>query len=243
VDFDHSLNTAINKIREVLGDSAENPRFIETLARRGYRFIAAVEEAHRDGQRQRAVPEVEIAAQPSPQPRVGEKPQTRRAVGMSCLVALSALVLAGGGAWYYWPRPGSRPATLLPMKVVRLTSFPGKETKPAISPDGKMVAFVWDGEKGDNWNIYVMLVEAGNPIRLTTDAGVDFSPAWSPDGRFIAFTRDSNEKTGVYLIPSLGGPERRLAFPTAPHIGFLDWSPDGKNLVVSASSPPAGGGR
>src|SRR3984893_6250583 len=42
VDFDHSLGTAINKIREALGDSAENPRFVETLARRGYRFIAPV---------------------------------------------------------------------------------------------------------------------------------------------------------------------------------------------------------
>jgi cholera toxin transcriptional activator len=43
VDFDHSLNTAVNKIREALGDSASNPRFVETLARRGYRFIAPVE--------------------------------------------------------------------------------------------------------------------------------------------------------------------------------------------------------
>src|SRR5439155_14009181 len=43
VDVDHNLNTAINKIREVLGDSAENPRFVETLPRRGYRFIAPVE--------------------------------------------------------------------------------------------------------------------------------------------------------------------------------------------------------
>src|SRR5260221_7785073 len=43
VDVEHSLNTAINKIREVLGDSAENPRFVETLPRRGYRFIAPVE--------------------------------------------------------------------------------------------------------------------------------------------------------------------------------------------------------
>src|SRR6202047_3987563 len=42
VDFDHSLGTAINKIREALSDSAENPRFVETLARRGYRFIAPV---------------------------------------------------------------------------------------------------------------------------------------------------------------------------------------------------------
>src|SRR5882762_2292158 len=43
VDFDHNLNTAINKIRDVLGDSAESPRFVETLPRRGYRFIASVE--------------------------------------------------------------------------------------------------------------------------------------------------------------------------------------------------------
>jgi DNA-binding winged helix-turn-helix (wHTH) protein len=45
VDFDHSLNTAINKIREALGDSASSPRFVETLARRGYRFIASVDSA------------------------------------------------------------------------------------------------------------------------------------------------------------------------------------------------------
>ncbi len=43
VDFDHSLNTAVNKLREALGDSASNPRYVETLARRGYRFLAAVE--------------------------------------------------------------------------------------------------------------------------------------------------------------------------------------------------------
>src|SRR5579864_2682928 len=43
VDFDHSLNTAINKVREALGDSASNPRFVETLARRGYRFIAPIQ--------------------------------------------------------------------------------------------------------------------------------------------------------------------------------------------------------
>jgi DNA-binding winged helix-turn-helix (wHTH) protein len=48
VDFDHSLNTAINKVREVLGDSASSPRYVETLARRGYRFIAPVQtETHR----------------------------------------------------------------------------------------------------------------------------------------------------------------------------------------------------
>jgi DNA-binding winged helix-turn-helix (wHTH) protein len=55
VDFDHGLNTAINKIREVLGDSAENPRFVETLPRRGYRFIGTVGNASRELQSQPAV--------------------------------------------------------------------------------------------------------------------------------------------------------------------------------------------
>ena len=54
VDFDHSLNTAINKIREALSDSAENPRFVETLSRRGYRFIAPVEARGRGKRRLRA---------------------------------------------------------------------------------------------------------------------------------------------------------------------------------------------
>ncbi|MGO9865238.1 MAG: winged helix-turn-helix domain-containing protein, partial [Terriglobales bacterium] len=49
VDFDHGLNTAVNKIREALGDSASNPRFVETLARRGYRFVAPVEKIGTEG--------------------------------------------------------------------------------------------------------------------------------------------------------------------------------------------------
>ena len=61
VDVDHNLNTAINKIREVLGDSAENPRFIETLPRRGYRFLSEVEAAHPDVQGSLQNPQVQPA--------------------------------------------------------------------------------------------------------------------------------------------------------------------------------------
>ncbi len=61
VDFDHSLNTAINKVREALGDSASSPRFVETLARRGYRFIAPV---------QQEGPQAPIAAESVPAPPV-----------------------------------------------------------------------------------------------------------------------------------------------------------------------------
>ncbi len=154
-------------------------------------------------------------------------------------VAVLSILIIGSAVWFYF----FRSQTIPPMKVVRLTSFPGSETEPALSPDGKMVAFVWDGEKGDNADIYAMFVDSGKPVRLTTDPGQDFSPTWSPDGRFIAFQRQLKEKSGIYLIPGpyREGPERRLAeVESPPIVGFnryLDWSPDGKYLAVPDRSP------
>jgi Tol biopolymer transport system component/DNA-binding winged helix-turn-helix (wHTH) protein len=246
VDFDHSLNTAINKIREVLGDSAENPRFVETLPRRGYRFVAAVESAAQDINTEIVSSGSEVLTELKPAGGDEEPPaekdtpviRTRWSARWVWPAAICVLVI-GAVAWFYLSRLGSE--TLPPMKVIRLTSFPGQETEPALSPDGKMVAFVWNGEKEDNWDIYVMLVDAGTPLRLTSDPGDDFSPAWSPDGRFIAFCWASKEHTDIYTVPSLGGPERRLEAEN-PSIGggpwSLDWSPDGKVLAVSEPSLP-----
>jgi Tol biopolymer transport system component len=62
-------------------------------------------------------------------------------------------------------RPKSHPAP----KVVPFTSYPGRQITPAFSPDGKQVAFAWDGEKGDNFDIYIKLVDAGPPLRLTNN--------------------------------------------------------------------------
>src|SRR6184192_2833686 len=61
VDFDHGLNKAVNKIREALGDSAENPRFVETVARRGYRFLADVAVVQ-DGPREAAAGDLTVQA-------------------------------------------------------------------------------------------------------------------------------------------------------------------------------------
>ena len=72
------------------------------------------------------------------------------------------------------------------------------------------MAFSWNGEKEDNFDIYVKLVDAGTPLRLTTNPAVDSAPAWSPDGRFIAFVRDGPE-AGYYIVPALGGSERKIA--------------------------------
>ena len=111
-------------------------------------------------------------------------------------------------------------------RLVPLTSTVGLERTPAISPDGQHFAFGWNGEAEDNFDIYVQLVEAGTPLRLTTHPGAESSPAWSPDGRFIAFYRDGPEP-GTYLVPALGGSERKLADDAVPDC----FTPDGALLI------------
>ena len=112
--------------------------------------------------------------------------------------------------------------------------------QPSFSPDGNQVAFAWNGEKQDNFDIYVKLIGAGGNLRLTTHPATDFSPAWSPDGRYIAFLRDlPGRKAAVLLIPAIGGSERKLAEIATPLIGevlptsYLTWLPDGSSLVIA----------
>jgi Tol biopolymer transport system component len=125
------------------------------------------------------------------------------------------------------------------MKVSRFTSFPGIEKDPALSSDGKQLAFVWDGEKRDNFDVYVQFIGAGPPRRLTSDPGPDVSPTWSPDGGHIAFVRVFEGHSDVYVIPSSGGHERKLAELYSVWAGrSLDWSPDGKVIVATAKNSP-----
>ena len=144
--------------------------------------------------------------------------------------AVLAAVAIGG--WLAMRTPAA-PAEAMG-RPIPLTSYPGDETAPSFSPDGSQVVFSWNGEKQDNYDIYVKVVGPGAPLRLTTDAGVDFSPKWSPDGRTIAFVRASADRImSVMLIPALGGPERTLArFRRIRPDILIDWSPDGKWLVV-----------
>jgi eukaryotic-like serine/threonine-protein kinase len=120
-----------------------------------------------------------------------------------------------------------------------LTSYVGLQLCPSFAPGGERVAFSWEGEKEDNFDIYVKQIGVETPLRLTSDPSPDLSPAWSPNGRSIAFIRVlPHDRAEILLIPSLmGGPERRIAEMTAPDVGYWDskllaWSPNGKWLVV-----------
>jgi Tol biopolymer transport system component/DNA-binding winged helix-turn-helix (wHTH) protein len=208
VDFDQSLNRAVNKVREALGDSAANPRYIETMARRGYRFIAPVDGAAKP------------VAPTAPQAAVAGRPW-----GKIAWVAAGVLAAAGAGLWLTGDR-----APLPPPRLVPLTTLTGTEVLPSFSPDGKHVAFAWNGERGDNFDIYVKMVGNVTPLRLTSDPAYDGFPAWSPDGRQIAFY-SARGGGGIYLVSPDGGPERKLtdlATNSRPA-----WTADGKYLVVS----------
>jgi WD40-like Beta Propeller Repeat len=92
------------------------------------------------------------------------------------------------------------------------------------------VTFSWNGEKQNNYDIYVVLTSGGPPLRLTTSAARDTAPAWSPDGRYIAFIRDPGPSGAVYLISPLGGPDRKIA-ETKGH--SVCWTADSTSIGTS----------
>ena len=170
-------------------------------------------------------------------------PRTNRLITLALVLTIITV-----GLWVYFYRSGlnalSRSASkssTSPVKMTLLTSFPGREEWPTFSPDGNQLAFMWSGEKGDNMDVYVKLTDAGAPLRLTTNPGLDNSPTWSPDGKYVACTRFDKGQSGIFIIPALGGPERKLL-----SLGFeshwfgnyagVVWSPDGQSVAFPDKS-------
>ncbi len=115
--------------------------------------------------------------------------------------------------------------------VVPLTSLPGHEEYPSLSPDGTQIAFIWRRKSAsDAGHVCVQLVNAGEPLILTPEEGVYSYPAWSPDGTQVIFSKRTLDGHEVVAIPVLGGPERLLVRSKAPPFG-IDYSPDGSTIA------------
>ena len=222
VDFDHALNTAITKIRLVLGDDAEHPTYIDTLPRRGYRFIAKVETPRTEP------PECGATGGSGRAPRHGWLSAIAASAAACLLFTLVAWLLT------------RNPSTPAPIEVVPLVTLHGFQGFPAFSPDGNQVAFAeYEENSGaervpeNGAAVYTTLIGGDRPLRLTAKSDV-CCPTWSPDNRRIAFMRFLKEGFTINVISALGGAEKTLY--TAPSglrgmCARLDWSPDGKWLA------------
>jgi Tol biopolymer transport system component len=129
---------------------------------------------------------------------------------------------------------------LEPITALPFTSFPGQETAPSVSPDGSLVAFSWDNAATKNsptpaYDLYIKAIGSETLLRLTNHPAEWISSTWSPDGTQIAFHRLAGADNGIYVIPALGGPERKLHATHTPYdlAAPLSWSADGKWIAYA----------
>ena len=243
VDFEHGVNTAVKKLRQALEDSADHPRFVETLPKIGYRFMMPVEwvaDENSDASLSRVVP----ISRPGPTP----VPQRAAAVGgrratlwqwRFAFVVFGLLAVAAIIGYVTRVGPQTQPERLT---IVPFTTFPGFEIAPSFSPDGNQIVFSWFGyEKEFQFDLYVKQVGNEHVVQLTHHPATYLVSAWSPDGRNIAFMRQAEpDASGIYLISALGGAERKLASIT-PWGSWepiaVNWSPDGKWVAFAKAAP------
>jgi Tol biopolymer transport system component len=242
------------KLRDALGDSADAPLYIETVPKRGYRFIApvispeavqmeiasaggALPAAHSNTQSNTAA-----QSQQAPELRVEDAAPHRWSGRTAVVIGVAAVVIlaAAGSMMIFRLLHGNgrllegSPATSN-LEIVPVTTAAGEAVLPALSPDGREIAFVWNGLERRRYNLYVQLIGSDTPLQLThSKGGLPGSPAWSPDGQQVAFSRCDGKNDGVFVVPALGGPERELTrvgcLYTLP--GPVAWLSDGQKLLI-----------
>jgi len=259
VDFDHSLNAAIRRLRDALGDSADNPRFVETVARRGYRFLAPVSLGNGNGNgTQQVVPE---AAE--------SKPRARGFRFWWTAVAAGGIILVFVGVKLGFMLALHAPA---PNRISRLTANPDNDRvkAAAVSRDGRYLAFsdetgfylrqIDTGETHpialpeklsassiawfpDSIHIIVALTVSGRTsslwivsalggsARKLIDAG--YSPAISPDGNTVAFIAGKKLREQIWLVGTDGTQPRKLVGDEGDLFGAVTWSPDGRKIAFT----------
>jgi len=231
---EESLTRAISELRKLLGDDPKKPEIIETIPKKGYRLIAAV--TWKELTDHDSTPVNGFEQPLSYSDLNGKIARNENLIKSSSfrmhwkkLAIVLAIPVLGYIIWrgfFMTIQPASSAIRLMP-----LTSYPGDENHPVLSPDGNRVAFNWDDESWFNSSIYVKVIGSEDPLQLTTDGYVS-EPAWSPDGRYISYVRWAGRGREIYVVPSLGGPERRLV---EDGFGARDpvWSPDGKWIAYS----------
>lgn len=225
---DDVLSHAIAELRRLLGDNARAPRVIETIPKVGYRLIAT--------------------PQPAGTVNLGESRAPLWQLGVAGLAL--ALVSLGLGYFLgtrYADQPGVEGAgdnSALMERAVPAASGLGPERMPALSDDGRLVAYSAASSQTDQSDIFWRDLGGGPPRRLTeTPEASEYSPVWSPDARAIAYLRFNADGCEVVVQPVHGGLSRSLGSCIKEAITYLDFSPDGRILAMTDSMGEARYGR
>jgi Tol biopolymer transport system component/DNA-binding winged helix-turn-helix (wHTH) protein len=219
-----NLASNISLLRKALGENGNGNKFIETVPKRGYRFVADVTE--QGGKSKETLPEektVEVAAAIS-EP-VGERRRSR----MPLWIALaSLLIVALGAVAAQFFASGRNAGPAAPRHLWQLTFDAGLESEPTWSPDGSLIAY--SSDRAGNFDIWVKPAGEGDPVQVTHSPAHDWQPDYSPDGKSLAF-RSERDGGGIYIVPVLGGVERKVAdFGYRPR-----WSPAGGRILIGSS--------
>ena len=254
------ITQAITQLRKAFAEQREQLRYIETIAKTGYRLVAPIQWL---GNAPVAVGVEEQVAQAEVPPPATEAataailpqaqaPAKARSPSRIVLFSLLALLLVGmmamAATWLLRSRPApiatSTAAGALDKPYQLLTSTTGFEIAPTLSPDASQVAYVsLEDSKSLGARILVQTTDPSQPRALTHPmAGVwDGAPTWAPNGREIAFLRRTpGVRCQVMVVSSSGGGERELTGCDPSEVPSFDWSPDSSALVFS--SPTAGSG-
>lgn len=218
VDFDRSLATAINKVRQALDDSAMRPRYIETVAKRGYRFIGL----------EGLAPATEARPVGSDVDLEAELRKSLRLTRASAVVAAAALVLVLAlFLGRYQPEPAE--------EITRRFSFEVEGAlleQPSISPDGLYI--VYAAQANDRTSLWLRSLASDSVRELEGTEGAIFRPFWSPDSLWIGFATSSE----LRRIPVGGGrPTIICRLPPTGSFGYRGgtWNADGR-IVFAADS-------
>ena len=231
VDFDKGLNTAVKKLRYALGDSPDKPVFIETIPRRGYRFIAPVHSNGSGAGSVSAIANEKVSTQSESAGDSGRARRIRKRYVTAFLLASLAIFLFGR-----WLLHRPHALQLQGVHFARLTQN-GRIRYMAISPDGSRVAFAL--QDGLHQSLWIREIATGIESQLLAPDTVNIPGIeFSPDGNFVYFGR--SEKTNPvfgYLcrIPAKGGAVEQLIRDADSTVSF---SPDGRQFVFTRGYPP-----
>ncbi|WP_460732484.1 winged helix-turn-helix domain-containing protein [Lysobacter tyrosinilyticus] len=256
---DDVVTQAITQLRKAFDDERGNPHYIETIAKFGYRLLATVEWLDAPEPMESPAPAMP-AAQPGPpqatRPRYAPAPRDVRGDWRAVAAAIAVAMLvfgvvllwslrrdAPGAAMPHHAQAGGRGAsTTAGYRLI--TSVPGIESSPSLSPDAALVAYVAVPAGQRRTAIMVQTTDPSTPRQLShpESEAADSAPAWSPNGREIAFLRVvPGRDCRVLVLPSSGGTERSVGECDPRNPPSFDWTYDGRGLVFGSRGTPTGG--